>query len=155
MKKVIVKNLEGVQTHGAQMEDPAAWILDCVEHDYWGKKERLVPQDEPHEASDVLEEVDVVMSPEIPAVMNDAGEIVQEAIPAVVKKHVKLRAQYTVEIVDVTAEWELDECIQSRKDEYPSPEEFMNAYFDGGPAALGVLMQQRLEVKAKYPKPGV
>ncbi len=153
MKKVIIKNLEGVLVAGAEMEDPAAWIADCVEHDYWGKKERLVPQDEPHEASDVLEEVDVVMSPEIPAVMNDAGEIVQEAIPAVVKKHVKLRAQYTVEIVDVTAEWELDECIQSRKDEYPSPEEFMNAYFDGGEAALDALRQSRLAVKTKYPKP--
>lgn len=153
MKKVIIKNLEGVQTHGAQMEDPTAWIADCVEHDYWGKKERLVPQDEPHEASDVLEEVDVVMSPEIPAVMNDAGEIVQEAVPAVVKKHVKLRAQYTVEIVDVTAEHELAQVIAARKTEYPSAEEFLNAFFDGGDEALEELRQKRLAIKAKYPKP--
>lgn len=155
MKKVIVKNLEGVQTHGAQMEDPTAWIAECVEADAWGKKERLIPQDEPHDAADVIEEVDVEVSPEIAAVMNDAGEIVQEAIPAIMKKHVKLRAEYTIEIVDVTAEHELAECIAKRKAEYPSAEDFMNAYFDGGPAALGVLMQSRLEVKSKYPKPGV
>jgi len=155
MKKVIVKNLEGVQTHGAQLEDPTAWIAECVAADVWGKAERLIPADEPHDSADVLEEVDVEVSPEIAAVMNDAGEIVQEAIPAVIKKHVKLRAEYTVEIVDVTAQHELAECIAKRKAEYPSPEDFMNAYFDGGPAALGVLMQSRLEVKSKYPKPGV
>lgn len=158
MKKVIVKNLEDIQTHGAQMEDPAAWIAECVASDAWGKKERLVlhkdePMSEVYDEADVLEEVDVVMSPEIPAVMNDAGEIVQEAIPAVVKKHVKLRAQYTVEIVDVTAEHELAQVIAARKAEYPSPEEFMNAYFDGGEAALDALRASRLSIKAKYPKP--
>lgn len=36
MKKVIVKNLEGVQTHGAEMEDPTAWIEQCVETCAWG-----------------------------------------------------------------------------------------------------------------------
>jgi hypothetical protein len=78
---------------------------------------------------------------------------VQEAIPAVVKKHVKLRAQYTVEIVDVTAEHELAQCIQSRKAEYPSAEDFLNAFFDGGDEALEELRQKRLAIKAKHPKP--
>lgn len=153
MKKVIIKNLSGVQTHGAEMEDPTAWIAECVAADVWGKKERLVPQDEPHELADVLEEVDVVVSPEIAAVMNDAGEIVQEAIPAVLKKHVKLRAEYTVEIMDVSAELALSQCIASRKAEYPSPEDFLNAYFDGDESALDQLQAARLIVKAKYPKP--
>jgi hypothetical protein len=93
------------------------------------------------------------MSPEIPAVMNDAGEIVQEAVPAVVKKHVKLRAQYTVEIVDVTAEHELAQVIAARKAEYPSAEDFLNAFFDGGDEALEELRQKRLAIKAKHPKP--
>jgi len=64
-----------------------------------------------------------------------------------------LPAEYTVEITDVTAEYELKYCIQNRKMEYPSPEEFMNAFFDGGQAALDALQAKRLEVKAKYPKP--
>ena len=102
MKKVIIKNLEGIQTHGAEMEDPIAWIAECVASNAWGQPE-----------------------------------------------------EYTVEIVDITAEHALAECIESRKSEYPTPEEFMNAYFDGGPSALGVLMGKRLEIKAKYPKPGV
>lgn len=36
MKRVIVKNLDGVQTHGADMEDPTAWIADCQASNAWG-----------------------------------------------------------------------------------------------------------------------
>ena len=36
MKRVIVKNLDGVQTHGADMEDPIAWIAECQEMGAWG-----------------------------------------------------------------------------------------------------------------------
>lgn len=41
MKRVIIRNLDGVQTHGAEMYDPQPWIDDCVANDYWGKGERL------------------------------------------------------------------------------------------------------------------
>ena len=40
MKKVTIKNLAGIQTHGAQMEDPTAWITECVAGNYWGLPER-------------------------------------------------------------------------------------------------------------------
>ena len=66
---------------------------------------------------------------------------------------VMLPAEYTVEITDLSAEYALQECIQKRKAEYPSPEEFMNAYFDGGEAALQAMGASRLAVKQKYPKP--
>jgi hypothetical protein len=36
MKKVIVKNLEGIETHGAEMEDPASWIEEGVAQNWWG-----------------------------------------------------------------------------------------------------------------------
>jgi hypothetical protein len=100
MKKVIVKNLEGIQTHGAEMEDPTAWIEQCVASNAWGQPE-----------------------------------------------------EYTVEIVDITVEHALAECIESRKSEYPTPEEFMNAFFDGGDSAVEALKAKRLAIKAKYPKP--
>lgn len=66
---------------------------------------------------------------------------------------VMLPAEYTVEIEDITAQYELDQCIAKRKAEYPSAEEFLNAYFDGGQTALDALQQIRMLVKAKYPKP--
>lgn len=61
--------------------------------------------------------------------------------------------EYTVEITDISAEYALMECISKRKSEYPSAEEFLNAFFDGGEAALAELQAKRLLVKAKYPKP--
>jgi hypothetical protein len=64
-----------------------------------------------------------------------------------------LSAEYVVEIEDITAEHELDLVIAARKAEYPSAEDFLNAFFDGGDEALEELRQKRLAVKSKYPKP--
>ena len=64
-----------------------------------------------------------------------------------------LPAEYTVEITDISTEHALAECISKRKSEYPSAEEFLNAFFDGGETALAELQAKRLLVKAKYPKP--
>jgi len=64
-----------------------------------------------------------------------------------------LPAEYTVEITDISAEYALEECISKRKSEYPSAEEFLNAFFDGGEQALAELQAKRLAVKSKYPKP--
>lgn len=65
----------------------------------------------------------------------------------------KIPAEYTIEIIDITSEHALQQCIQNRKAEYPTPEEFMNAFFDGGDEAVQALQAKRLEIKAKYPKP--
>lgn len=100
MKKVIIKNLAGIQTHGAEMEDPTTWVADCVSSNVWGLPE-----------------------------------------------------EYTVEITDITTEYELAETIKNRVSEYPTPAEFMNAFFDGGEAALAELQAKRLAIKQKYPKP--
>lgn len=100
MKKVIIKNLAGIQTHGAEMEDPTAWIAECVASNAWGLPE-----------------------------------------------------EYTVEVQDISAEVALKKCIESRIAEYPTPAEFMNAYFDGGEQALADLQAKRLAIKQKYPKP--
>lgn len=117
MKKVIIKNLAGIQTHGAEMEDPTAWIEECVKANAWGLPER----------------------PELDAEGNPTG--------------VMLPAEYTVEIEDISAEVALKKCIESRIAEYPTPAEFMNAYFDGGEQALADLQAKRLAIKQKYPKP--
>lgn len=66
---------------------------------------------------------------------------------------VMLPAEYTVEITDITAEHELSEVISKRVSEYPTPAEFMNAFFDGGETALADLQAKRLAIKQKYPKP--
>lgn len=64
-----------------------------------------------------------------------------------------LPAEYTIEIEDITAQHALAECISKRVAEYPTAADFLNAFFDGGQAALDALQAKRLAIKAKYPKP--
>jgi hypothetical protein len=66
---------------------------------------------------------------------------------------VMLPADYTIEVEDITAQHQLSQIIASRRAEYPTAEEFLNAFFDGGQSALDDLQALRLAVKAKYPKP--
>lgn len=142
MKKVTVKNLLGLVTNGAELSDPTDWIADCVANNLWGKPERWVLHKdefgaEPYDDADVLEEQ---IRPD-PLLIDNS------------KRWVKLRAEYTIEIEDITAQYELQECIAKRVAEYPTAGDFLNAFFDGGQAALDALQAQRLAIKAKYPKP--
>lgn len=117
MKQVIVKNVFGEQIAGAKMEDPSAWIAECVANNYWGLPER--------------------------------PELNEEGAPT----GVMLPAEYTVEVVDISHEHALEQCIAARKAAYPTPEEFMNAFFDGGEQAIEIMRQVRLTIKAAHPKP--
>lgn len=155
MLKYIVKNKLGIETN--------SWTSDIDDHSRYelcfGKPERWVEWSDEINPSDILEEREVVVqeaSPKIPEVWNESGELVQAEIPelaAIVRKEVKLKAEYSVEIIDVSAEHALAECLAKRKAEYPSAEQFLNVFFDGGSAELEALKQKRLEIKAKYPKP--
>jgi hypothetical protein len=118
-----------------------------------GQPERWVHENQPHDPMDIIEERIIEDSPAIQEVTNESGEIVQPFVPSVSHKEFKLKAEYTVEITDISQEYALQECIQKRKSEYPSPEEFMNAYFDGDEEALKKLQEKRIQIKAKYPKP--
>jgi hypothetical protein len=155
MKKVIAKHSKTgeILPVFSTTKEPEKFIKEAIENEYWGKAERDVPISADYDAEDVIEEFDHVMTPAIDEVVNESGEVVQEAIPAVLVKMVKLRAEYIIEILDVSAEADLAECIAKRKAEYPTPEEFMNAWFDGGESGLNSLHAKRLEIKAKYPKP--
>lgn len=118
------------------MLDPSQWLADGIAENWWGKPERWAlhkdeSMSESYDEADVLEEkteVDEMRS----------------------VKMVKLKAEYTIEIEDISKEHELREVIAKRVAEYPSAAEFLNAYFDGG---LDLLREKRLAVKAKYPKP--
>lgn len=145
MKKISIKNKQGIKTHGAEMENPTEWIADCVSKNVWGKPERWQQEYkkgtspiwvEPYDLEDVIDEEDRPDSV--------TGELVH---------FVKLKAEYTIEIIDITYEHDLDLCIQARIAEYPDLGAFLNAFFDGGQAALDELAEKRLAIKAKYPKP--
>ena len=63
--------------------------------------------------------------------------------------------EYSIEVIDLSQDYDflLAECIKNRMSEYPSPEDFMNAFFDGGDLAVQELQSKRLLIKSKYPKP--
>ena len=106
MKRVKIIQHNGQPTFSEQ-EDPSQWIADCIASNAWGKPERWVlhkdePMAQPYDEADVLEERIVEDAPAIDAVMDDAGMIVQDAVPAKTHKEVKLKAEYTIEIEDIT-----------------------------------------------------
>lgn len=54
MKKVIVKNKDGVMIAGSsEYTDPTAWIEDCVANNYWGQ-----PGDYTVEIEDITDQVE-------------------------------------------------------------------------------------------------
>lgn len=112
------------------------------------------PGAEQYDESDVLGEFEIELIPEIPAVLGDNGEVIEASKPAIKQKRVRLKAQYNVLIEDITAEFQAQQAIANRLKEYPSAEDFLNAFFDGGQSALDALQAKRLEIKAKYPKSG-
>jgi hypothetical protein len=117
-----------------------------------GKPELWIPASQPHDAADVIATEAREVSPAMAAVIDANGNEVSPAVPAVLENWVKLRAEYTVEIEDITAEFQLAEVLAKRKAEYPTVEEFMDAWFDGGQQGLNQLKAKREAVKAKYQK---
>lgn len=94
-----------------------SWTSDIADGSHYeecfGFPERWVlHKDEPmaqaYDEADVLEERTVEDMPAVEAVMDDTGAIVQEAIPAKTHKEVKLRAEYSVEIEDISAKVQQD-----------------------------------------------
>ena len=152
--KVIEKDGSKIQYQGELS------LLEKLSEMGHGKPERWVlhkdePMAEAYDDADVLEEEMRELTPTIDAVLDEQGVEVSPAIPAVMQKRVKLKAEYSIEITDLEQDpaWLLEQCLTKRKAEYPSAEEFLNAFFDGGDEAIQELLAKRLEIKAKYPKP--
>lgn len=156
MKKVIARSTKTNEElpYFTTQENPQDWVNNAISTNLWGLPERIVDDVEGnYDLADVIEHIDLVVTESVPAVLDEQGNVVTEEVPAVIKKQVKLKAEYTIEIVDISQEHALKECIANRKAEYPTMEEFLNAYFDGGESAVQALQAQRLAIKAKYPKP--
>ena len=92
MKKVSITRTNGA-TAGAEMLDPTQWIAECVAGNVWGKPERWVlHKDEP--MAEAYDEVDVL------------EERIVDGLDGASHKEVKLKAEYTVEIEDISAKVE-------------------------------------------------
>lgn len=179
MKKVTIIQKNGQHTFN-ELEEPSAWIAECVTSNAWGLPERWVlHKDEPmapaYDEADVLEErivedmpaVEAVLISEAipgsPAVMDEAGNIVQaeipetpavysEAIPARTHKEVKLRAEYTVEIEDITAILELQSLSTEALRYLESTDWMIIREIDAGILCPAEVKQARAEARTRVVK---
>jgi hypothetical protein len=121
MKKVIIKNKLSEVISEADFMDPSEWIQKGIFGNWWGKPERWVPHKdeqvlfgkEEYDDADVIDEREVEIipakpfEPAIPAVY-EGGVLIRDEIPespekpAVMQKQVKLKAEYLIEIIDIT-----------------------------------------------------
>lgn len=103
MKKVSIKKKSGVIGWCAEFADPTEWIADCVQKNKWGKPERWVLHKdelgaEAYDDADVLEEKTEEVTHSVVAGDGESSALVTS------QKWVKLKAEYTVEIEDITAQ---------------------------------------------------
>lgn len=86
MKRIKILNRKGVQTHGAEMEDPSTWLAEGIAKNWWGKAERWVT---------ALEE-------DVSAALETKTET--DPLTGETKKLYRLPAEYTITIEDTAAE---------------------------------------------------
>ena len=146
MKLVKISTKNGMREFSA--EDPSAHIEFCTSQNLWGLPERWVPHKDEggsYEDADLLDErmADIVPAvpyqEEIPAVY-DGGNLIAEAIPAVpevpavMQKQVKLRAEYIIEITDISALLEQERINKESLDYLASTDWLVIREMDSGVA---------------------
>lgn len=114
----------------AKLENPESFIEQGIKDNAWGLSARWVEDSEDLQLSEVIEieEIDG-------------------------KTMALLRPEYVIEMIDITAEHELEQVINKRKAEYPTFEQFMEVFFDGSAIDMEDLRAFREQIKLKYPKP--
>ena len=125
MKKVSIKK-QGIVTHGAQMEDPTAWIAQQVAINGWGLPDRWLPDSPMSPLSDeekakaqesrkvIVKEAKPESIVQVQKELED-GSIVTEdvVIPAQEEESYMeyfFPAEYTIEITDITAQVEQEKA---------------------------------------------
>lgn len=102
MKKIIVKNLQGQETHSAKfetLEQANAWIEEQKILKSWGKPERWVAESQIEvEGENIDNSLEMMIEP------TSFGDV----------KLYKFAAEYTIEVVDVTAEVAAQKKVSDR-----------------------------------------
>jgi hypothetical protein len=144
MQKITVIKKDGTLAAMFQAESIGEQeALNSIHH-FWGKPERWVlhkdePMAEAYDDADVLEEE-----------MHDLDGVAQ--------KFVKLKAEYSIEIIDLDQdpEYLLQQCHAKRQAEYPFLGEFADAFVkiqNGDSSQMEAYVAACMGVKAKYPNP--
>lgn len=161
MKKVILKQFGTELGHAIVEDDKAQEMIDIYLSNYKGLPERwevLDSQNPIHNESHIIEEKTVVTQEavaEIPAVVNEQGETVQEAIPAIPEvshKEVKLKAEYTCEMVDATNQVNQNKINQESLKYLLDTDWYIVREYDAGIPCPPEVKQLRAEARSKIVK---
>lgn len=114
-----------------------------------GLPERWIPASEPHDPANVIERENRELSPAMAAVIDEDGKEVSPAIPAVTEEWVKLRADYTVEIEDISAQLEQDRINRESQEYLDSTDWMIIRELDAGIACPAEVRQARAEARAR------
>lgn len=180
MKKVILKQFGSELGHAIVEDDKAQEMIEIYLSNYKGLPERWVLHkdesgSEPYVESEVIEERVIEVSPAIeqvliseaipatPAVMDDAGNIVQaeipetpavysDFIPAKTQKEVKLKQEYYCEIIDVTAQVNQEKINQESLKYLADTDWYIIREVDSGVQCPPDIKQARAEARARVVK---
>lgn len=152
MIKVTIFSPQGIQTHGATMEDPSAWLAEGIANNWWGKPERWVRENE-EDISGSVETREVVIVPGRPEVSEldpVSGEtiIISPAVPSITETEYKLLAEYSIVQEDYEMLYQ-----ELRAKEYPDYRDYLDGIVKNDVTQIEKYISDCLAVKAKYPKP--
>lgn len=152
-------------------QDEIEFINNIVSNDSFGKAERWVQAKElmengnPNEPehwmwhSEHYEESEILKTeerktPYLSYEVNEQGHTV-EVQKERSETWVLLKAEYTIEVVDLEQDYDylLSECHRKRKEEYPKIEDYLDAVVKNDEVQKQDYIDKCLEVKRKYPKP--
>lgn len=125
MKKVSIKK-QGIETHGAQMEDPTAWIAQEVANNSWGKPDRWLPDSPLNPLSDeekakaqesrkvIVKEAKPESIVQVQKELEDGSIVTEDVVTPAQEEESYMEyffpAEYTIEIEDITAQLEQEKA---------------------------------------------
>ena len=134
---------------------PERWVLakELMENGNPEEPEHWMWHSEYYEESDVLQ-TEVRTRSYIVNEVNELGHTI-EVQKDEKETWVLLKADYTIEIIDLDTDydWLLSECHRKRKAEYPPMENYLDAIVKSDEVQKQDYIDKCLEVKNKYPKP--
>jgi hypothetical protein len=126
-----------------------SWTSELGDHTHYepcfGKPERTVLHKD-EQGAEAYDDADVL------------EEEMRDTLDGVAQKWVKLKAEYSIEIIDLDQdpEYLLQQCHAKRQAEYPSLGEFADAFVkmqNGDSSQMEAYVAACMTIKAKYPKP--
>lgn len=137
MKKYTIFKKNGSVGYVGIEQDPVAMIQSIGEQGFCGKPERWAPASEAHDPADVLE------------TEQREVQLAEGEQPAVMQEWVKLRAEYTVEIQDISAQLEQERTNREALEYLASTDWMVIRELDAGIPCPAEVKQARAEARAR------